>query len=131
MIDKFGLLIVGRALAQGNGTTTTTNGNQFWSFFQLGTLSNTSTGTAENTAQRIIGIISTWILGVAAIVAFIYLILSGLKYITAGGDAAKATEARTGIINAIIGIAVISLAFFIMRFALSVGTSVSGTTVTP
>ena len=70
----------------------------------------------------------TWFLAIAAIIAFVYLVLNGINYITAGGDAEKATKARTGILNAIIGIVVVSLAFMIMRFALGVGKGVSGST---
>lgn len=119
MIDKLGLLIVGHAQA----AQTTGWGSTLWNSLTVNT--SGPSGTAEGTAQSIIGTVIQWILAVAAIIAFIYLVLSGIKYITAGGDAAKATEARTGIINAIIGIIVIVLAFFIMSFAIKAGTTIS------
>ena len=50
---------------------------------------------------------------IAAILATIFLVYSGIQYITASGEPAKATAARTGIVNAIIGIIVIILAFSI------------------
>ncbi len=53
------------------------------------------------------------ILYVAGIVAVIYLLYAGIAYITSAGDEAKATKARQGIINAVIGIIIILLAFVI------------------
>ena len=46
-------------------------------------------------------------LWIAAVLAVIYLIYGGVLYITAGGDAEKATKGRTALINAIIGIIII------------------------
>ena len=58
-----------------------------------------------------------WVLYAAAIVAVIYLIYGGILYITAGGDAEKATKGRTAVINAVIGIIIIVLALVIIRWA--------------
>src|SRR3990167_3023664 len=55
----------------------------------------------------------------AGVVALIYLILAGYKYITAGGNAETATEARTGILNAIIGLVVIFASYLIITFVFS------------
>lgn len=49
----------------------------------------------------------------AGILATIFLIYAGIQYITASGDATKATAARTAIVNAIIGIVIILIAFSI------------------
>jgi len=61
-----------------------------------------------------------WILNgllvIAGVIAVIYLIYGGLTYITAGGDAEKATKGRTVLINAIIGIIIIALAFLIVNW---------------
>ena len=67
-------------------------------------------------------IIFTWIAGIAAV---FFLLYSGFQYITAGGDGDKAGKARTGIINAIIGIIVLMSAFFIFRAARNVGSGVT------
>lgn len=56
------------------------------------------------------------VLTVAAVVAFFYLIVSGFQYITAGGDAAKAQTARQGIVNALIGVVVILIAYIVLRY---------------
>jgi len=52
----------------------------------------------------------------AGAVAVIYLIYGGLLYITAGGDAEKATKGRTALINAVIGIVIILLALVIVAY---------------
>ena len=54
---------------------------------------------------------------VAGVVAFVYAIWGGFQYITAGSDDAKATNGRKTIINAVIGIIIIGLAFVLVRFA--------------
>ncbi len=46
----------------------------------------------------------------------IYLIVAGIQYITSGGNATKAMVARTAIINAIIGIILVILAFSITQW---------------
>ncbi|MEK7534923.1 MAG: pilin [Patescibacteria group bacterium] len=81
---------------------------------------NNSKGTFAN----VVTYAMSWVLAIVALIAFVYLIISGVNYITAGGDAEKATKARSGILNAIIGIVVVVLAFFILRFAANLGENV-------
>jgi hypothetical protein len=71
---------------------------------------------------------------IAGILAVLFLLYSGVQYITAGGDPEKVKKARLGIVNAVIGVVVIMAAFFIIRIATSTrgafdnNGSVSGTT---
>jgi len=60
------------------------------------------------------------VLIVAAAIAVFYLIYGGLTYITAGGDAEKATKGRTVLVNAIIGIVIIALAYLIVVWVNSI-----------
>jgi len=60
--------------------------------------------------------IVNWILVIAGALAVIYLVYGGILYITAGGDAEKATKGRTAVINAIIGVVIILLAYIIVRW---------------
>jgi len=77
-----------------------------WNFLKV----SDSAGTGiESIADRIINIVSL----VAGILAVIYLIYAGIVYITAGGNPDAAKKGQQGIINAIIGIVVIVLAYFI------------------
>lgn len=77
--------------------------------------------TTAVTVLDFVIVVINWFLVIIAVLAFVYLVIYGVKYITSGGDATKATEARNGIINAIIGLIVIALAFFIIRFAANFG----------
>jgi small-conductance mechanosensitive channel len=61
-----------------------------------------------------------FMLYISAILAVVYLIYGGITYITAGGDTERATKGRTALINAIIGIVIIALAFLIVRWVIGV-----------
>lgn len=66
----------------------------------------------------ITGIISTFIiivLVVAALLFFFMLILGGVKYITSGGDKAKAESARGMITAALIGLVIVFAAWAIVQ----------------
>lgn len=94
-------LYLARVYAQDNGGSIFDDASQQGGNFSLSNLLST--------------IVST-ILYVAGFIAIVYLIYNGIQYITSAGDETKATKAKTGIINAIIGILVIALAFAIARY---------------
>ena len=77
------------------------------------------TNILTNAAVTVINLL----LLIAGILAVIYLIYCGILYITAGGDTGKADKGRTGIVNAIIGLVIISAAYLLVRF---VGGAISG-----
>jgi hypothetical protein len=56
---------------------------------------------------------------VAGATAVVVIIISGLRYITSGGDPTKAASARSALIFAVAGIVVIVLADSIISFVLS------------
>ncbi|MBP6882608.1 MAG: hypothetical protein KBC15_03600 [Candidatus Levybacteria bacterium] len=60
------------------------------------------------------------ILVVSAVVALIFLIWGGFKWITSGGDKAKVEAARNTIIAAIVGLIVAFLAYFILSIVLGI-----------
>lgn len=70
-----------------------------------------TTGTIEVLITRIV----SWILYIAGALAFIYLVVSGISYITAGGNAEQAKKGQQGIINAVIGIIIVTLSFVILQ----------------
>jgi hypothetical protein len=76
---------------------------------------NNAVGVVNNLAGSVINIVFL----IAGILAVLYLLWSGIQYITAGGNPDKVKAARQGIINAVIGIVVIMAAFFIIRIATS------------
>jgi hypothetical protein len=53
---------------------------------------------------------------VAALIAVVFLIINGIKYITSAGDSSKTEEAQKGIIAALIGLVVVGVAFLLVRF---------------
>lgn len=55
---------------------------------------------------------------VAAVIAVLYLIYGGVKWITSGGDKTEVENARKHIIAAITGLIVVFLAFFLINFVL-------------
>ncbi len=68
-------------------------------------------GTASGVVLRIIEIL----LAVAGLVAVVFLIIGGFRYITAGGNEETAEAAKKTITNAIIGVVIVILAFVIVR----------------
>ncbi len=62
-------------------------------------------------AEKVVNVI----LLIAGIAAVIYLIYSGILYITAAGNPDSAKKGQQGIINAVIGIIVILLAYVIIN----------------
>jgi len=55
---------------------------------------------------------------IAIIIALIWLVMGGIKWITSSGDSAKVETARNQIIAAIIGLIIVFLSFFILNFVL-------------
>jgi hypothetical protein len=56
-------------------------------------------------------------IGIAIVI--IMIVVSGIKYMTAGGDAEKANNAKKGIINGLIGVVIIVGALFLIALAQS------------
>jgi hypothetical protein len=72
-------------------------------------------GSHDNPIVKIIGValeVVSWAAGVAAIVL---IILSGMKFMTAGGDPNDVKGARSHLIHAIIGLIIIVIAQTILR----------------
>lgn len=62
---------------------------------------------------------------VVGIVAVIMIIIGGFRYITSGGDSGNVSGAKNTILYAIVGLIVVALAQFIVKFVLSKATDVS------
>ena len=68
----------------------------------------------------IINIISV-IVGIVAVIMIIY---GGFKYITSGGDSGNVTGAKNTILYAIVGLIIVALAQFIVKFVLNTSSGV-------
>jgi hypothetical protein len=55
----------------------------------------------------------------AGMIAVIYLIIGGYQYVTAGGNSDSAANARTTILNALIGLVIIFSAFAVVNFVVA------------
>ncbi len=64
---------------------------------------------------------------IAALLAFVYLVLGGIQWITSGGDKAGMEAARNKITHAVVGLIVVGAAYAIMLLAQSfLGVSIVG-----
>lgn len=67
---------------------------------------------------RVIKVVINVLSAVAGIAAVIMIIIGGLRYITSGGDSSKVASAKGAIIYAIVGLVIVALAQFIVRYVL-------------
>ena len=67
----------------------------------------------ESVGMLIQSVIGTMLI-IAALLAFIYLILGGIQWITSGGDKAGMETARNKITHAIVGLVIVGAAWAIM-----------------
>ena len=70
--------------------------------------------------KRIINIFSV----IVGVIAVIMIIVGGLKYITSGGESSNVSGAKNTIIYAIVGLIIVALSQFIVRFVLSNATAI-------
>lgn len=66
-----------------------------------------------------LGSVIDWAAIIAGVIVLIYLIVAGIKYVTSSGDPGKTEEAQKQIIAAIIGLAIVVLAYAITRLIAS------------
>lgn len=76
-------------------------------------------GTGNTDITDVITLIVNIFSIVVGFLAVIMIIWGGLRYITSGGDSGKITTAKNTIIYALIGLVIVALAQFIVRFVLS------------
>ncbi len=109
-------LLVTKAYAQFGGNSSGVTSNNFslgsFNFLNPFGLTGDATSNFNGLLNTIIGVVLT----IAALTAFIFLLIAGFNYITAGGDADKATKARTGLVNALVGVVIILVAYVILRY---------------
>ena len=72
-------------------------------------------GNANITPYEIVNLAITGVLVVAALIFFFILVMGGIKWIMSGGDKGNVETARKQITNALIGLAIIFVAWAIIR----------------
>jgi ABC-type amino acid transport system permease subunit len=83
-----------------------------------GTLLGAACAGQGKSLGQIIGFVVTIAFVIAVLVALLFLVWGGVKWITSGGDKAGVETARNQIIAAIIGLIIVFLAFFILNLIL-------------
>ncbi len=78
-----------------------------------------TTSVGVERVNRIIRVVIDLFSLVVGVIAVIMIIIGGLKYITSGGDSGNITGAKNTILYAIIGLVVVALAQFIVKFVLN------------
>jgi len=62
----------------------------------------------------------SFVMGIAVLLVFFYLIWGGIQWITSGGEKGKTEEARNKITTAVIGLIVLAASYAILKVALSI-----------
>ena len=80
-----------------------------------GACSGNGTAAVGGIIRTVINVMSFFV----GLVAVIMIIVGGFKYITSGGDSGKASNGRTTIVSALIGLVIVALAQVIVQFVLT------------
>lgn len=80
---------------------------------------NCEAGSADADVTGFATKVVNWFSWIVGIVSVIMIIVGGFKYITSGGASDKVTSAKNTIVYAVIGLIIVALAQFIVRFVLS------------
>lgn len=85
------------------------------------TTTGNSNGDLTSIVKLIVNIISV-LVGVAAVTMLMW---GGMKYITSGGDTNKAKSAKDTIVYALIGLVIVALSQFVVKYVLATATNAS------
>ena len=77
-------------------------------------------GKSEEAFPTALRVILESVIGVGAVVAVAYIIVGGVKYMTAEGDAGKVKVAKNTILYALIGLVIAALAFALVNWAIDI-----------
>lgn len=81
--------------------------------------SSTSCGSGGSGVNKLLSTVVTIISYIAGVIAIIMIIISGLRYITSSGESSKVGAAKNSLIYALIGIAIVVLAQFLIHFVIN------------
>lgn len=77
-----------------------------------------ATAAAESNVEKIIQTVINLLSLAVGIIAVIFIIIGGLKYVTSSGDSNNVNSAKNTILYALIGLVIVVLAQVIVRFVL-------------
>lgn len=78
-----------------------------------------TTGTGTNRLSTTLSTVLNIISLIAGVIAVIMIIISGVRFMTSGGDPQQAGSARQALIYAVVGIVIVALSQVIVRFVIS------------
>ncbi len=78
---------------------------------------NNIDGTKTELNVLVVNVLN-WMIGAAAVICVVMLIVAGYSYMTAGGDEGKVGKATKTLTNAIIGLAICFIAVMLVNFVL-------------
>lgn len=91
---------------------------------------NDSVLEGDSTSDNVVGLLNdaltNIVLPIAGVIAVIYLIYSGILYLTAAGNPESAKKGQQGVVNAIIGIIIIVLAYVIVNAVAGTAGDITG-----
>lgn len=79
---------------------------------------NNGAGSLQAVAKKVVNIFSI----IVGIVAVIFVIYGGFRYITSGGDSGSVGNAKNTLIYALVGLVIVALAQLIVHYVLSTAT---------
>lgn len=98
---------------------------------QFGSAAQCDTDGSEEGLNKLIAQIINIFSIIVGVVAVIMIIYGGFRYITSGGDSSKVGDAKNTILYAIIGLILVALAQFIVKFVLEKSVGVSSDSPAP
>jgi hypothetical protein len=107
------------AVVSADGLTTTDTQSQVCQGIGAGGASGDCTSSSGPTVTGVINTVINILSYIVGIATVIMIILSGFKYITAGGDSNKVGNAKTTLTYALIGLVVAVLAQVLVRYVLT------------
>lgn len=79
---------------------------------------NCAAHECANVDKMVVGAIE-WVIGVAGVVALIFVVIGGISYMTSAGDPGKTKRAKDTILYSLIGLVIVALSFVITAFVAS------------
>lgn len=72
-------------------------------------------GSGPETVEDVIENVTNWVLGIAGSLAVLFIIISGIRYITSAGNQAQHEAAKKNLTSAIIGLVIVLISFVIVQ----------------
>ena len=90
-----------------------------------GAIGTANSEIVTNIINNIYSVGFGWLSAAAGIASVFFILWYGIKYISSGGDSKKSEDAKKGLINTVIGIAIITAVWGIITFATGLGSLIS------